>query len=163
MSAAAYCGLAVVGIVGSPLIVTAVLIGGVPYGVYRVVKKRRERVRGRFAVGNEMLTVERTIRSPARVLQPDEMVGQEDEEFDSESTRLTALSELIAEAETRGARSGTTGVLEGVHVVEGEVKNRGEEEEPSASIEECRVGKPFVLERRRGSVTGNRVARRTML
>lgn len=163
MTAAAYSGLAVVGIVGSPLIVPAVLIGGVPYIVYRVVKARRDSGRGRFVADNERWATERTIRSPARVLQPDEMVGQEDEEFDSESTRLTAFSEVRVEARTRGITTGATGVLEAAQVFEGvEVKSEGGNEEPSIVLEECRIGKPFVLERRRGSVIGTRIARRTV-
>ncbi|PXF45754.1 hypothetical protein BWQ96_04522 [Gracilariopsis chorda] len=41
MTAAAYSGLAVAAVVGSPIIVAAMLIGGPPYLAYRAVKARR--------------------------------------------------------------------------------------------------------------------------
>lgn len=170
MTAAAYSGLAVVGIVGSPLIVPAVLIGGVPYIVYRVVKAKRDNGGGRFVVDNERWTTERTIRSPARVLQPDEMVGQDEEEFDSQSTRLTAFSELVVEARARGMRIGAVGLSEDEQLAEGgEAKHESgqagddsAEEEARNILEECRLGRPFVLERRRGSVISTRIAKRTV-
>lgn len=231
MTAAAYSGLAVAGVIGSPVIVTAVLIGGAPYIMYRVLKARRERQRTRRSpagsggvsgvalhagahLGAASLgmgansRVARLGRAPGRVLQPDEMVVQEDEDFDSGSTRLTAFSDVMV-AEARGlvreeprplarevpraparrvrAVVGSAG-LEGTGVVvvqQGEEKGGGETEEtedpfigadgfestsedgeeeiPGASVENCKVNRPFVLERRRGSVSGARVARRAVL
>lgn len=154
MTAAAYSGLAVVGVLGSPLIVTAVLVGGVPYVVYRVVKARKERGRGRVGgIGEGGLVMERSVRAPGRVLQPDEIIGgEEDEDFESQGTRLTGFSEVVIEA--RGRR----GVGENARATETIVA-----EDHGFAVEECRMGRPFVLERRRGSVTGNRVARRAVL
>lgn len=149
--------MAVVGVLGSPLIVTAVLVGGVPYVVYRAVKARRDRGRGRGRVGGigeGGLVIERSVRAPGRVLQPDEIIGgeEEEEDFDSDGTRLTGFSEVVVEA--RGRR----GV--GANSMAGESAGR---EEPGFAVEECRVGRPFILERRRGSVTGTRVTRRAVL
>lgn len=133
-------------------------------------------------------------RAPGRVLQPDEMVVQEDEDFDSGSTRLTAFSEVMV-AEARGMVrpgrrlrvTGSSAVLEGLQFMVVEEEKVGTETEetddpfigadgfestseddeaeetPGASVETCKVARPFVLERRRGSVSGARVARRAVL
>ncbi|OSX69290.1 hypothetical protein BU14_1658s0001 [Porphyra umbilicalis] len=50
-NAAVYSGLAVVGVVFSPLLVAAAVIGGVPYGAYRLSRRRRRRVVQRQAAG----------------------------------------------------------------------------------------------------------------
>lgn len=231
MTAAAYSGLAVAGIIGSPVIVTAVLIGGAPYIVYRVLKARRERQRSRRSPAGSLgvsgvalhagahlgaaslgmganSRVARLGRAPGRVLQPDEMVVQDDEDFDSGSTRLTAFSDvmvteargfvreaprpLVREAPRAPARRlrvvGGSAGLEGPGLIVAqqlqEQKGGGETEEtddpfigedgfestsedgeetPAASVESCKVNRPFVLERRRGSVSGARVARRAVL
>lgn len=43
MTGAAYSGLAAIAIIGAPIIVTGVLIGGGPYLVYRVVRRKHKR------------------------------------------------------------------------------------------------------------------------
>eukprot|EP00168_Porphyra_purpurea_P015541 TRINITY_DN4802_c0_g1_i1.p1 TRINITY_DN4802_c0_g1~~TRINITY_DN4802_c0_g1_i1.p1 ORF type:complete len:241 (-),score=38.92 TRINITY_DN4802_c0_g1_i1:157-879(-) len=48
-NAAVYSGLAVVGVVFSPLLVAAAVIGGVPYGAYRLNRRRRLRAMQREA------------------------------------------------------------------------------------------------------------------
>lgn len=216
MTAAAYSGLAVAGIIGSPVIITAVLIGGGPYIAYRILKARRDHIRNRrppddlsdtgipiisgahrlggssIGLGSEPRTA-RLGRAPGRVLPPDEMIVQEDEDFDSGSTRLTAFSEVMV-AEARGMvrsgrrlrASGGGAVLESMQVTIVEDEKVGTEaeetddpfngadgresmseedplERPGSSVETCKVARPFVLERRRGSVSGARVARRAVL
>ncbi|CDF37790.1 unnamed protein product [Chondrus crispus] len=188
MTAAAYSGLAVAGVLGSPIIIAAALVGGGPYVAYRVFKARREKLRNRRPPedGGGIHGRGRIPRGPGRVLQPNEMVTQEDDEFDSGSeTRLTAFSEVMV-AEARGMVrpprrvrvGGGSAVLEGVQVMVIEEKE-GEEtdaddpfigEDGSESTSEdgddrasCKPDRPFVLERRRGSVGGSRVARRVVL
>lgn len=131
MTAAAYSGLAVATVIGSPLIVSAVLIGGGPYVAYRIVKARRDRARARLSpadldhsmgytigigghhraemaglgIGVSMGQQRRLVRGPGRMLQSDEMVVHDDDDFDgsyhSGSTRLTAFSDVIV-TEARG-------------------------------------------------------------
>lgn len=209
MTAAAYSGLAVLGVVGSPVIVGAVLLGGGPYLAYRVVKARRGRARRAEAayahpLQRDSTTVRsRHARAAARsILQPDELLTNDDE-FDSGSTRYTAFSDIVvAEARTplaavstdslrpRRARSqrveelsaevlvsvDSATVFEGSHAdgFRNDVEldksvglNIDErivpDEIPSVNVEPCRASRPFILERRRGSVGGVRIMRRPVL
>lgn len=186
MTAAAYSGLAVAGVLGSPVIVAAALVGGGPYMAYRMLKARREKMRNRRPPEDGGLQGRgRVARAPGRVLQPDEIVVTEDDEFDSGSTRMTAFSEVMV-AEARGmvrparrVRMGGSAVLEGVQVMIVEEKDGEETDDPfigadgfestsedgeeRAGAAGCKPGRPFVLERRRGSVGGSRVARRPVL
>lgn len=176
-------------------------------------------------------------RTSGRVLQPDQMVVQDDDDFDSGSTGLTAFSEVMV-AEARGLATARPGRRLTVHlqqyqrpVVESErsadgsspsepgkvfssqgtpielpkqmdrailvisheesesfggssrtfgsaaslQRNTGsgeggaptpvvdEDSLPSVNVDTCKTSRPFVLERRRGSVNGTRVVRRTVL
>lgn len=106
MTAAAYSGLAVAGVVGSPVIMAALVVAGPPYLAYRMVSARRARARADDVtpyahVLNQMdaLTTAGTAararhaRTAARsILHPTELMSHDDE-FDSASTPYMSSSD----------------------------------------------------------------------
>lgn len=82
MTVMAYSGLAVVGVVGSPLIVGGVVVGGVPYVMWKVWKGRK----GRGGGGEWERTV---VREGGGRMQIDEiMVGDSADEDDEDDARM---------------------------------------------------------------------------
>lgn len=205
MTAAAYSGLAIVGVIGSPLIVAGALFGGPPYLAYRAVKARRARVEpaDTTAITNPRNDYETMVvragraRAAARgILQPEELYSQ-DGDFGSGSTRFTSLSdapESHAESqsssgvilrrvrgpqrvtEVASSRGGSTANISSVgdsrsmvqvQLVEAPETSDAEErvitgDMPSVSMDSCRVARPVVLERRRGSAGSGPIAKRSV-
>eukprot|EP00178_Gracilaria_changii_P004015 TRINITY_DN1611_c0_g1_i1.p1 TRINITY_DN1611_c0_g1~~TRINITY_DN1611_c0_g1_i1.p1 ORF type:complete len:472 (-),score=51.39 TRINITY_DN1611_c0_g1_i1:782-2197(-) len=100
MTAAAYSGLAVAGVIGSPLIFGAMLLGGPPYLAYRVVKARRTRalVRRNDALyrrqhDDNLQRTRNAFIANRSILRPDELLVNDDD-LESESYMTIAESTL---------------------------------------------------------------------
>lgn len=199
MTAAAYSGLAVGGIVGLPVIVTVVLLGGPPYLAYRVVKAKRGREARANSDDDRTAVRIRSRRTARSILQPDEMIV--DEDFESGSTRFTGLSEVgmpslplrtsagancrirvqqvagrsvqssdLSAADSTGEANDTDSYdplddLFGSETTDDSAQASGADRDAVAvvNVESCKSARPFVLERRRGSVSGGRLVRRSIL
>ncbi|KAI0558113.1 hypothetical protein FGB62_233g021 [Gracilaria domingensis] len=101
MTAAAYSGLAVAGVVGSPIIVGAMLLGGPPYLAYRVVKARRTRalVRRNEALyrrqhEDNLHRTRNAFIASRSILRPDELLVNDD---DLDSASYTTIAESTLE------------------------------------------------------------------
>lgn len=101
MTAAAYSGLAVAGVVGSPLIVGAMLLGGPPYLAYRAVKARRTRALPRrhdssfhFQRDGAALHPPNACVSNRGILRPHELLGNDD---DLDSASYLSVTDPVLE------------------------------------------------------------------
>lgn len=143
MTAAAYSGLAVLGVVGSPVIVAALVVAGPPYLAYRLLHARRSRSRSDdvspyahvlhqmdVLAANGQTTRGRHGRSaPRNILHPTELLTHDDD-FDTESTRYAEPSSS-SETSSTSSSSSSSSIPSDSNVahVEGENINTGVRED----------------------------------
>lgn len=137
MTAAAYSGLAVLGVVGSPVIVAALVVAGPPYLAYRLMHARRSRARSDdvspyahvlhhadvLSASGPTVSGRHGRTAPRNILHPTELLTHDDD-FDSESTRFIDSSSSTTSSSTTSSSSLSSGFNiargEGNNVVNGD-------------------------------------------